>query len=359
MKKVKGCLYIGPYAENDFGGGLGINKNKKMLESIFRDNFTKIEFETEMPLLRKLLCTLRGYTLGLNARLCRETLNRIRQKPPEYILIDGSAYGKICKRIKKRYPRIQIVTFFHNVECKYVYAVLKKKKKLGNLLTWLATYYSERLAIQYSDTIIALNERDNRQLATIYRRKADHLLPVSFEDRFDPSRLNDNPHSRLKGLFIGSLFYANYHGIKWFVQHVAPFINADIDIVGKNFETVRNELETSPNVHVIGSVTDMAEYIYNADFLIAPIFEGSGMKLKTAEALMYGKTVFGTTEAFEGYEVDYERVGGLCNTAEEFIDKINGIKGSAIRYNSYCREKKKKKYSNEVSARTFRSFFKI
>lgn len=33
----------------------------------------------------------------------------------------------------------------------------------------------------------------------------------------------------------------------------------------------------------------MAEYIYNADFLIAPIFEGSGMKLKTAEALMYGK----------------------------------------------------------------------
>ena len=59
MKKVKGCLYIGPYAENDFGGGLGINKNKKMLESIFRDNFTKIEFETEMPLLRKLLCTLR------------------------------------------------------------------------------------------------------------------------------------------------------------------------------------------------------------------------------------------------------------------------------------------------------------
>lgn len=62
-----------------------------------------------------------------------------------------------------------------------MYAVLKKKKKLGNLLTWLATYYSERLAIQYSDTIIALNERDNRQLATIYRRKADHLLPVSFE----------------------------------------------------------------------------------------------------------------------------------------------------------------------------------
>ena len=53
---------------------------------------------------------------------------------------------------------------------------VKKEKKLGNPPTWLATYYSERLAIQYSDTIIALNERDNRQLATIYRRKADDSL---------------------------------------------------------------------------------------------------------------------------------------------------------------------------------------
>ena len=63
---------------------------------------------------------------------------------------------------------------------------VKKEKKLGNLLTWLATYYSERLAIQYSDTIIALNERDNPQsiaerpiISYRYRLKTDSILPGS------------------------------------------------------------------------------------------------------------------------------------------------------------------------------------
>ena len=74
-------------------------------------------------------------------------------------------------------------------------------------------------------------------------------------------------------------------------------VNAEILIIGKGFETLKNDLECD-NVKVIGTVEDVSEYFYRADFVIAPIFEGSGMKLKTAEALMYGKTIFGTTEAF-------------------------------------------------------------
>lgn len=38
--------------------------------------------------------------------------------------------------------------------------------------------------------------------------------------------------------------------------------------------------------------------------MVMPIFSGSGMKVKTAEALMYGKFLIGTKEAFEGYEID-------------------------------------------------------
>ena len=44
---------------------------------------------------------------------------------------------------------------------------------------------------------------------------------------------------------------------------------------------------------------------------------GSGMKVKTCEALMYGKNILGTDEAFEGYELDTARVGGRCNNAED------------------------------------------
>ncbi len=357
MKKP--CLYIGPYAEGDFGGGLGINKNKKMLESIFEDRLTKIEFEMGAPLLTKLLRTLRGYTLGLNGKVCRRALENVALDPTGYVFVNSSCYGVVCKKIKRRFPQVNVVTFFHNVEREYVFDVLKRKKRIGNLLTYLVTWYNERFAVRYSDTIIALNRRDSELLYKIYGRRADRFLPVSFEDRFDAARVRETPHVRPRGLFVGSLFFANFYGVKWFVQNVAPFVDADIEIVGKNFETVRTELECLPNVHVIGSVPDMSTYIYDADFIVAPIFEGSGMKLKTVEALMYGKTLFGTSEAFEGYELDTERVGGLCNDARTFIEKINGVKSGAGRFNTYSREVYLERYTDEISATTFRSFFDV
>jgi hypothetical protein len=73
------------------------------------------------------------------------------------------------------------------------------------------------------------------------------------------------------------------------------------------------------NVYLEGYVDNIARYYINADAVIAPIFSGSGMKTKTIEAMSYGKTIFGTNEAFAGIECDYDKIGGLCNTAEEFI----------------------------------------
>lgn len=86
------------------------------------------------------------------------------------------------------------------------------------------------------------------------------------------------------------------------------------------------------------------------------------MKVKTGEALMYGKSIFGTIEAFQGYEIDYEKIGGVCNTAEEFIEKINNY----IRYwknngrpkmNNYANEIFIKKYSYNFSIKKFKKLF--
>ena len=63
----------------------------------------------------------------------------------------------------------------------------------------------------------------------------------------------------------------------------------------------------------------------NAYGVIMPIFLGSGMKVKTTEALMYGKAIIATDEALTGYSID--GIDGIykCNSAEEFIDAINNV----------------------------------
>jgi len=57
--------------------------------------------------------------------------------------------------------------------------------------------------------------------------------------------------------------------------------------------------------------------------VVLPIISGSGMKTKTCEALMYGKRIFGTDEAFEGYG-EVERAECVrCSSADDFVTAIN------------------------------------
>jgi glycosyltransferase involved in cell wall biosynthesis len=124
-------------------------------------------------------------------------------------------------------------------------------------------------------------------------------------------------------LFVGGNFYANRAGISWFVQRVVPQINIKICIVGHGFEAYRAELEREGKVQVVGAVGELADWYHNAQFVIAPIFDGSGMKTKVAEALMYGKKIVGTPEAFSGYEDVINRAGWCCASAEEFVAAID------------------------------------
>ena len=48
--------------------------------------------------------------------------------------------------------------------------------------------------------------------------------------------------------------------------------------------------------------------------------------------------IFGTKEAFEGYDVDFSKIGGMCNNKEDFIKKINNhFKMTNNNYNEYSR----------------------
>jgi glycosyltransferase involved in cell wall biosynthesis len=100
---------------------------------------------------------------------------------------------------------------------------------------------------------------------------------------------------------------------------VVPWIDIPVVIVGKGFETMRVELERPGKVTVIGEVDSLSDWYRRCQFVIAPIFDGSGMKTKVAEALMYGKKIIGTPEAFVGYEKIVDRAGYVCETSKEFI----------------------------------------
>ena len=104
-------------------------------------------------------------------------------------------------------------------------------------------------------------------------------------------------------------------------------------------------LETS-NVKVIGTVDNLDELYIKAEAVVIPIFSGGGMKVKTAEAMMYGKKIYGTEEALTGYDIQNMDYIIECNTAEQFIENINMNSGNDY-YHSEVRERFLEKYEQK------------
>ena len=109
---------------------------------------------------------------------------------------------------------------------------------------------------------------------------------------------------------------------------------------------------------VIGKVEDLSQWYLNAECIIAPIFEGSGMKTKVAEAFMFGKKILATSHALAGYEGIPKNAFSLCNTENDFIDAINSIKDNKSTYfDASIRSIYEQKYSPASSKALLERFF--
>ncbi len=287
--------------------------------------------------IRGVFCFLFGYYYGLSPQRVRQIV-RLAQAY-DCVFIDRSVFGIIAKRLKQTGYKGQTITHFHNVE--YLYFDAKLPHIPGRSVIIHTADANDRYACLYSDKIIVLNERDAMLIEQRYGRKADVLVPIALEDKLTEQPVDTTTLTRKQPLclFLGSYFPPNNEGILWFVENVLPHVDIRMQVVGKGMARLKEEAPQLKDIEVISDAPDLRPYLQEADLMILPIFSGSGMKVKTCESLMYGKNIIGTAEAFEGYHADYRRIGGLCNTAQEFIDCINAVTSHPVpRFNAYSRQ---------------------
>lgn len=267
-----------------------------------------------------------------------------------FVFFDRSIFGSTLRKFSKK--GFMTISFFHNVEVRLSRDRFKVTHNPLYLLMYSVIAHNEKLTLKYADSIIAISERDQKELKGLYKNNDVQLMPTSFmpldRDLTLSKEIKEEPYC----LFVGTNFFANLEGVKWFVEEVAPNISMKVKIVG----TVCNPLRVMSlpqNVKLEGRVDDLTRYYENAVCVICPIFSGSGLKTKTIEALRYGKIVFGTDEAFVGVSpACYDEIGKLCNKKEEFVEAINAYSNSPRLINEGSLNVFKKYFSDEVAFET-------
>jgi len=368
---VKKILYITNRLnpKNKNGAYIGAKRNYEHLKEIFKEEFDEYLIREKNKFEKFILTFIYGRLDEIDKIDEDKIMKKLETQKYKYIFLDGSNYGYCAEKIKRKYPYIKIITFCHDISYQLYeslcnqslsfFSKVKFKKYVKNTLK------NEKLTFKNSEIIITLNYRDSFMLEKIYSKKSSKEIGVTFPIINTLKNEIKTNKEKLKILFVGiGTFLPNIQGIEFFIKKVLPYINADLEIVGKGTEVNKEKWESlNSKVKVRGTVDSLNEYYNNADAIIAPIFIGGGMKVKTAEALSYGKTIFGTTEAFEGYEVDYEKVGGLCNTAQEFIEIITKYiewwkNNGKPTFNEYSYQIFEEKYSYEASMKKFKEIFK-
>lgn len=323
------------------GASVITQRNFDMLRYVYDNhNVEVIWLFPETSVFKTLVNTLKFSLAGYDSLARKLIQNKLGTNQFDHVFIDTSLTGKCAKLVKQQNCNIKVSVFFHNAELEYYKSLLLTTYKIWHLLSLAAIWFNENMGIKYANELVFLNQRDKKRIFQQYKVSKNttyKIIPTSMWDRFDETMLQPSDNGVLNVLFVGTLFFPNYHGLMWFVKEVLPYVNIKLSVVGRGFETIAKEF-INPKINVVGSVDSIDSHYYSADLVIAPIFKGSGMKTKLAEALMFGKTVLASTESFEGYEINYNEVGALCNSANEYINAINGFEKSPLKFNPNSRE---------------------
>src|SRR5690606_33772091 len=98
-------------------------------------------------------------------------------------------------------------------------------------------------------------------------------------------------------VFMGSLFMQNnIYGLDWYLKNVHPLLVSQLPdyhlyIVGSLKEenvNIQNKYTNLQNVSIIINAECLSEYYQKAQVFINPMFHGSGVKVKSVNALVNG-----------------------------------------------------------------------
>ncbi len=131
-------------------------------------------------------------------------------------------------------------------------------------------------------------------------------------------------------LFVGSDNPLNVHGLKEFYCHAWPAIRAGnpgavlrvIGKIGKHFST------DDERVQVAGWVQDLDEEYRNAAVVINPIVAGTGLKIKSVEALCRAKPLVGAPNSFEGLYFNGDPPFVVCGDWPGFSETVLSLLAS-------------------------------
>lgn len=174
----------------------------------------------------------------------------------------------------------------------------------------------EKIGLSRADIVLAIQENEAR-----YFRDAgiEDVRIIGHLPQKSVPRPTDNEVPKVG--FVGS---ANKFNIASLTQLIDEIGDSDVPYELHIAGSVGNRLDRTPSyVHTSGFVDDLTAFYQGLDVVVVPLVVGTGQKIKTIEAMSYGKPVVSTGIGFDGIPVRHEMHS--CGDLASIVRSLNDV----------------------------------
>lgn len=201
-----------------------------------------------------------------------------------------------------------------------------RNRRIGNKQFYSLTPDEEAKGLQRCPSILAIQENEAMYYTYLAPRSQVFTVYSPFEYAEQP--LVGNKHI----LFLSGPNTFNLEGIACFIREVMPLLverDPEIKLIigGGICRRITGDL-LRPYVELSGEVDSIDDFYCRADVAINPVFQGTGLKIKTFESISRGKATVVHPHSAEGIFAPAEAPLLLARNAAEYADKLLSLIGN-------------------------------
>lgn len=180
------------------------------------------------------------------------------------------------------------------------------------------TIKEEKRALKRADLVIAIQERESKYFRKLLKDTSTKVLTLGdFVEKKKVAKGKDFTYG-----FIGANNEPNIIGIEWFCTKILPIVlkkcpNSQLVIAGGVCDCIPDY----EGVYKMGRVETLDDFYSTIKLVINPVQNGTGLNIKTIEALAYGKPLVTTTVGAKGIKGEND-ILIKCDKPQDFADEI-------------------------------------
>ena len=255
----------------------------------------------------------------------RQFAKLLRQQAPQTVILEYVTMAYLAPVIREAGVRARLVLDSHDIlhrRCAQFNA--------AGYRHWLQINEQEEIdAVRKFDVILAIQSDE----AEWFRRVAPTTNVLTVGHCFDFDQLQPtwrhSPDGPLVIGYFGSHNGSNVDAVSGFVQGAWPRI---VDATGGALELlIGGTIVDSPLVKQLGGVAGVrlqrdfaspGKFYETVDLVINPVRFGTGLKIKTIEALAHGRPVVTTSSGRVGISSSFDRACAAVDSVEQMVDPI-------------------------------------